>query len=158
MVLEANEGGGRNHYSVLVILGVLWSLVWQDRKSHLYLRSWCYLRKWGYGVSQTLSLFSHFQQPFNIREFMEEIFANEDIKHMDLCDFTQDTSPTLAPSKNHWLHSTRSSLLQITQLRMKATFKGRIQFQHPRPHNITSMPSTVKLKCKDPLQITKFSN
>ena len=33
----------------------------------------------------------------------EEIFgvnANEDIENMDICDFTQDTSPTLAPLKN----------------------------------------------------------
>ena len=38
---------------------------------------------------------------------MKEIFevnVNEDIEDMDLCNFIQDTSPTLAPSKNHRLH------------------------------------------------------
>ena len=38
---------------------------------------------------------------------MEEIFKVNTIKEtegIDLCDFTQDMLPTLAPPKNHQLH------------------------------------------------------
>ena len=56
---------------------------------------------------QPLPVFSLFQEPCTITQVMEEIFkvkANEDIEYMDLCDFTQDTSPTQVPPENHRLH------------------------------------------------------
>ena len=37
---------------------------------------------------------------FHHHEEIFEVNANEDIENMDICDFTQDTSPTLAPLKD----------------------------------------------------------
>ena len=107
------------------------------------------------GSVQSLPLFSLFQEPSKIRKVMEEIFevnANEDIDDMNLCNFTQDTSPTTAPSpqKNptnyihHTNHSTRSPFLHNTQPQRKTTPKEesnsktitpRSTIQHPWPHN-----------------------
>ena len=53
-------------------------------------------------ISQLLPLFSLFQEPSTITKAIDEIFevnADEDIEDMDLCDFTQDTSPTPALPK-----------------------------------------------------------
>ena len=45
-------------------------------------------------ISQSVLLFSLFQEPCTITKVIEEIFevnANEDIKDMYICDFTEDT-------------------------------------------------------------------
>ena len=45
-------------------------------------------------ISQPVLLFSLFQEPSTITKVIEEIFevnANEDIKDMYICDFTEDT-------------------------------------------------------------------
>ena len=57
------------------------------------------------GQSKSFPCF-HSQELSTITEVMEEIFkvnVKEDVEDMDLCDFTQDTSKTSAPPKNHRL-------------------------------------------------------
>ena len=104
LVPETNEREGKKNYffvflfgSALIVGGC--RLVGLGRKSHS--------RNVNAGLVQSLPLFSNFWKPSPIKEVMEETYevnANAGIEDMDLCDFTQDTSPTPAPTKNHRLH------------------------------------------------------
>ena len=127
-------------------------------------------------ISQSVLLFSLFQEPCTITKVIEEIFevnANEDIKDMSICGFTEDTWPTPAPLNK--LPVTSSILPTLLDVYSYAppSFK---QNQPPngesnsKPKTIvpkstslipkTSQPSgntpfTATLKHKGPLQIKK---
>ena len=107
------------------------------------------------GSVQSLPLFSLFQEPSKIRKVMEEIFevnANEDIDDMNLCNFTQDTSPTTEPSPKKTPPITSSILTTPQEVHSSIppsskekqppkeesnskTITPRFTIQHPWPHN-----------------------
>ena len=125
-------------------------------------------------ISQPVPLFSLFQEPSAITRIMEETFevnANEDIKGMDICDFTHNTSPTLAPLKKLPVSST--TLTTILEVHFYTPFSSK-QKQHPneksnsktiapKSTNVTpttsqtsaTTPSTATLKHKALFQIPK---
>ena len=125
-------------------------------------------------ISQPVPLFSLFQEPSTLTKIIEEIFnvnANEDIEDMDICDFTQDTSPTPASIRKLPVTSTiLTTLLEVhsytpTNSKQKqppneesnsktiALKSTNLQPTTSQPSATT--PSTAALKRKPPLQITK---
>lgn len=127
-------------------------------------------------ISQSVLLFSLFQEPCTITKVIEEIFevnANEDIKDMYICDFTEDTWPTPTPLNKLAVTSTiLTTLLEVCSY-APPSFKQNqppIEESNSKPKTIapksTSLisktsqssgntPFTSTLKRKGPLQIKK---
>ena len=125
-----------------------WGLMRWGRKSHSYFCSWCYSRKWGYGISPTPSLVFALSGPFHYHKSYARNLQNqrqwEYWGHGPLWLHPRPRHPPKTTGYiHHSNHSTRSWFLHTTQLQAKTILKRRIQFQN---HNFkVHQPSTHDL-------------
>ena len=93
-------------------------------------------------LSRPLPLFSLLQEPSTITEVIEEIFevnTNKDIDDIDLCDFTQDTSPILTTPLLYG-RSSQSSRITPRSLQQPLSLTLPLPTQAPPPPPITALP------------------
>ena len=132
---------------------VLWSSMgegWggESRKSYLYIRSWCYLKKWECGISPTRSLvFAHSWTFHHHRSYRRNLRSQCQLNYWVHEYFSQNNPPV--PSKIHRLLPSYKPLQQMSiplnpapnknnPKRKNSTPKPYLQgppAQHPWPHN-----------------------
>ena len=151
-----------------------WGLVEWDRKFDLHFRSWCYSSKWGGGVSPAPSLVFTLSGTFhNIKNYRRNPWSQCQRGywgHGFLWHHTRHVTNPIHPLKAtgyiyHTSHSTKSPFLYTTQLQVKLPPREESKIITPRSTNSTPVtskptlatPSTVTLKHKGPLQMTKSS-